>query len=79
MSIASATKRHRRLQREDGMPSMRMMMLGALAAAAGFAGEAAVADDSPDIAFSKRMFAGSAPQPKGYACFVRRYDAAHMA
>ena len=63
------------------MPSMRVMMLvaGALAAAAGFAGEAAMADDSPDIAFSKRMFAGSAPQPKGYACFIRRYDAAHMA
>ena len=63
------------------MPSMRRMMLvaGALAAAAGFAGEAAMADDSPDIAFAKRMLAGSAPQPKGYACFVRRYDAAHMA
>jgi hypothetical protein len=63
------------------MPSMRAMMLmtGVLAAATGLAGNPAVADDSPDIAFSKRMFAGSAPQPKGYACFVRRYDAAHMA
>jgi hypothetical protein len=63
------------------MPSMRatMLMTGVLAAATGFVGEAAVADDSPDIAFAKRMFAGSAPQPKGYACFIRRYDAAHMA
>ena len=63
------------------MPSMRAMMLmaGVLAAATGLAGDPAVADDSPDIAFAKRMFAGSAPKPKGYACFVRRYDAAHMA
>jgi hypothetical protein len=63
------------------MPSMRAMMLiaGVMAAAAGFTPNPAVADDSPDIAFSKRMFGGSAPQPKGYACFVRRYDAAHMA
>ena len=63
------------------MPSMRAMMLmaGVLAAATGFAGDPAVADDSPDVAFAKRLFAGSAPHPKGYACFVRRYDAAHMA
>ena len=63
------------------MPSTRAMMLiaGVLAAAVGFAPSPAVADDSPDIAFSKRMFGGSAPQPKGYACFVRRYDTAHMA
>jgi hypothetical protein len=69
------------------MPSMRAMMLiaGVSAAATssagnpGFAGNTSLADDSPDIAFSKRMFAGGAPQPKGYACFVRRYDAAHMA
>lgn len=63
------------------MPSIRAMMLmaGALAAATGFAGDPAVADDSPDVAFAKRLFAGSAPHPKGYACFVRRYDAAHMA
>src|SRR3984893_11875632 len=67
------------------MPSMRAMMLmaGVLTAGfagnLGFAGDPAVADDSPDVAFAKRMFAGSAPKPKGYACFVRRYDAAHMA
>jgi len=33
----------------------------------------------PDIAFAQRMFAGSLPKPKAYACFVRRYDAAHLA
>ncbi len=50
------------------MPSMRAMTLiaGMLAAATGFAGNpcfagnTGLADDSPDIAFSKRMFAGSA-------------------
>jgi len=62
------------------MASMRMTMLvaGVLAATA-LAGKAAMAEDSPDIVFAKRMFAGGAPQPKGFACFVRRYDAAHMA
>ena len=41
----------------------------------------AVADDpqQPDIAFAKRMFAGNSPEPKAYACFVRHYDAAHLA
>lgn len=33
----------------------------------------------PDIAFAKRMLAGGLPKPKAYACFVRRYDAAHLA
>jgi hypothetical protein len=68
------------------MASMRLTMLVACVLAAtsfadnsGFAGNTGLADDSPDIAFAKRMFAGGAPQPKGYACFVRRYDAAHMA
>jgi hypothetical protein len=68
------------------MPSMRVTMLvaGVLAATSfagnpGFAGNTGLADDSPDIAFAKRMFAGNAPQPKDYACFIRRYDAAHMA
>ena len=63
------------------MPSMRatMLMAGVLAATTGFAGNPGLADDSPDVAFAKRMFAGSAPKPKGYACFIRRYDAAHMA
>ncbi|HLN40749.1 MAG TPA: hypothetical protein VK337_23420 [Xanthobacteraceae bacterium] len=68
------------------MACMRVTMLvaGVLAATSfagnpGFAGNTGLAVDNPDIAFAKRMFAGSAPQPKGYACFVRRYDAAHMA
>jgi hypothetical protein len=37
------------------------------------------ADDQGD-AFAKRLFAGNfAKQDKSYACFVRRYDAAHLA
>jgi hypothetical protein len=40
----------------------------------------AIADDRQlDADFAKRMFAGTAPKPKGFACFTRRYDAAHMA
>ena len=40
----------------------------------------AVADDRQlDADFAKRMFAGSTPTPKAYACFVRRYDAEHLA
>ena len=39
------------------------------------------ADDQQqaDAAFATRMFAGAVPKPKAYACFVRRYDAAHLA
>jgi hypothetical protein len=32
-----------------------------------------------DADFAKRMFAGTVPSPKAYACFVRTYEAAHMA
>jgi hypothetical protein len=66
--------------REDEMHSIRVTMLvaGLAAATAGLAAPAA-ADDDPGTAFAKRMFAGNAAGPKGYACFVRRYDAAHLA
>ena len=39
------------------------------------------ADDlqQADAAFATRMFAGAVLKPKAYACFVRRYDAAHLA
>ena len=39
------------------------------------------ADDQQqaDAAFATRMFAGAVPKPKAYACFVRRYDATHLA
>jgi hypothetical protein len=77
--MAAATKRHPELQYEDGMPSMRLTLLIAGALALGFAAHPALADDSPDLAYAKRMFAGLAPKPKGYACFMRRYDAEHMA
>jgi hypothetical protein len=32
-----------------------------------------------DADFAKRMFAGAVPKPKAYACFVRAYDAGHLA
>jgi hypothetical protein len=40
----------------------------------------AAADDRQlDLAFAKRVFAGGVPDPKAHACFVRRYDDAHLA
>jgi hypothetical protein len=51
----------------------------ALVATSGAAGSDARADDSPDLAFAKRMFVGSVGKPKAYACFVRRYDTEHVA
>ncbi len=40
----------------------------------------AIADDQQrDTEFAKRMFAGNLPAPKAFACFVRRYDSAHLA
>jgi hypothetical protein len=51
-----------------------------LAAAAIVAAVPAVADDRQlDADFAKRVFAGSVPSPKAFACFTRRYDAAHLA
>jgi hypothetical protein len=69
------------VQREDEMLSVRVTMLAAgfLAATAGLAAAPARADDDADTAFAKRMFAGSAAGPTSYACFIRRYDAAHLA
>jgi hypothetical protein len=66
---------------EDEMISLRALATVAalLAAIAGF-GPAAFAEDRQlDADFAKRMFAGKLPQPKAYACFMRRYDAAHLA
>jgi hypothetical protein len=37
------------------------------------------ADEQADTDFAKRFFAGTIGKPKAYACFTRRYDAAHMA
>ncbi|HEX3938799.1 MAG TPA: hypothetical protein VHX43_14940 [Xanthobacteraceae bacterium] len=53
---------------------------GLIAAAAALAPPPApAAERTADADFAKRMFAGSVPNPKAYACFVRRYDAAHLA
>jgi len=60
------------------MHSFRVMSL--LAATAIFAAVPAVANDQQlDTNFAKRVFAGSLPNSKAFACFIRRYDAAHMA
>jgi len=50
----------------------------ALIALWGTAGSPVRADDSPDVAFAKRMFVDNVSKPKAYACFVRRYDTEHM-
>lgn len=43
-------------------------------------GAAAAEDAAQDSAFAKRLFAGDVDAAKkSYACFVRRYDAAHLA
>jgi hypothetical protein len=55
-------------------------VLPLLAAAAICAAMPARADDrQADLDFARRMFAGNVPDPKAYACFTRRYDAAHLA
>ena len=41
--------------------------------------QAARAGEPADADFAKRFFAGNVGKAKAYACFVRRYDAAHMA
>ncbi len=55
------------------------MLAGFFAAAILAATSLARADEKADADFAKRFFAGSAGQPKAYACFVRRYDSAHLA
>jgi hypothetical protein len=55
-----------------------VLLLAAILCA--FTAQAFAADPQPpDIAYAKRMFAGTLPKPKAYACFVRRYDAVHLA
>jgi hypothetical protein len=62
-------------------PSRVVVMLASMLAAAAIVAASPVrADDQqPDADFAKRMFAGTAPRPKSYACFARHYDAAHLA
>jgi hypothetical protein len=82
--MALATKRNVPQPHEDEMPCKRAPALtaalaGALVLAACVGSRPAAADDQADGDFAKRMFADMAGQPKPYACFVRHYDAAHMA
>jgi len=55
------------------------LLAGLIAAGAVFVVLPARADEQADADFAKRFFAGAAGKPKAYACFVRRYDASHMA
>jgi hypothetical protein len=64
------------------MASTRAISLFAAAAAlsAALLSRPALADDRAlDLDFAKRVFAGAVPKPKAYACFVRHYDAEHLA
>lgn len=61
---------------------MTLSLFGALffILAAGSAASAQEAIDKPRAdAFDQRLFAGSLAPDTTYACFVRRYDAAHLA
>jgi hypothetical protein len=56
------------------------MLAGLMALAGALAPTGALADDQKlDTDFAQRMFAGSVPNPKAYACFARHYDAEHLA
>src|SRR5271168_2017945 len=55
-------------------------LLAGILSVMAMAAPAFATDPQPaDIAFAQRMFVGSLPKPKAYACFVRRYDSAHLA
>ena len=56
-----------------------LAMLGTIVAGTLTVALPAFADDQADAAFAVRMFAGAAVKQKAYACFVRRYDAEHLA
>jgi hypothetical protein len=55
------------------------MLAGLFATAATLTPWPALGDVQADADFAKRVFAGTVSNPKAYACFVRRYDAEHLA
>jgi hypothetical protein len=55
------------------------LVAGISAAVASLASGPAAADEQADAGFAKRFFAGRVTKPKAYVCFVRRYDAEHLA
>jgi hypothetical protein len=70
----------RRMRDEMSSIRARWIFAALVAATAVLAHCQASADDQRlDGDFAKRMFAGSASKPKAYACFIRRYDAEHLA
>jgi hypothetical protein len=68
----------RAILRPSGFSAAAAVVLAATAITLG--GHAGRADEQQaDTDFAKRFFADNAGEPKAYACFMRRYDAAHMA
>lgn len=67
------------MKRLTGLALVAIAMLTASATMLG----TARAEDAPTVAqrdsFKQRLFAGKISPKKSYACFVRRYDAAHLA
>jgi hypothetical protein len=56
------------------------VLTGLLAAIVAMPRPAAAQDlTAADADFANRIFAGAVPKPKAYACFVRTYDAEHLA
>jgi hypothetical protein len=56
-----------------------MTRVSTMIAVALLAASAAKAEDAkPDAEFAARLFAGDVVPDKNYACFVRRYDSAHL-
>jgi hypothetical protein len=56
-----------------------LILIALFATLAAFTAQPAAADDNPDTAYAARMFAENAGKARAFACFIRRYDAEHMA
>jgi hypothetical protein len=69
------------MKRLTGLALGTVAMLAASAAMLGTARteEAPEPTAAQSESFTKRLYAGKITQKKSYACFVRRYDAAHLA
>lgn len=69
-------------EQAGGEPMRQRILLMAIAAAAiilGAGNPGARAAETSDDGYARRMFAGGVAAGKSYACFVRRYDARHLA
>src|SRR5277367_3707316 len=79
-AFSRSSERSAQERRDMGRwPSIIAVLAVAIAALLGGGRSPARADDQADTDFAKRMFAADAGKTKSYACFVRRYDAQHLA